>query len=307
MRSSITARFVAVRNVVFVPIALVGSLSDGVVAPIDLAPAILPPEVLYPDSRTRAPNCVVLRSEDIGDDGVVDNRTRITYESSGRIQEEALDSNADGIFEAQAYYFYDENGNLIQIQVVGAEIDRYIYDAAGRLIITSRWKGGRVVWRDTLHYDREGRLVKVVQDFNGDGVGDRITTWTAGDLEWVGVATSNPGGRAAATERRILHEGRVVLEEFDVLSNGSVDSSHGYRYDAMGRLLEVLTGQAQPTGVAYRYEYRDDLVVTMIANPDSTSADVTYFYYDDSDRLTEAFSVDHVERPRRARYDYSCE
>lgn len=155
---------------------------------------------------------------------------RYEYDAAGRVLARIVDpSGSDMEFPGAGY------GSLNLVT-------RYAYDGQGRQVSVTDPAGGRT----TMRYDREGRLLEMVQD--ADGLALRTTyTWDARGLQ---LSVTEGAGTVDAQTTVYAYDG-LGRRTSETAAPGSLDLTTSYRYDANGNL----TARIDPEGRITRYTY----------------------------------------------------
>lgn len=203
-------------------------------------------------------------TQDAGNDGSIDYRRDISYDSLGYYLGDRVDSDGDGVVDATTTYVRDSNGLTTRYEQdrdgdgVADRIDTRSYDEFGLLRVyqrevagvvefTEEWirdEAGRAIEqrRTTLsglsiyqwRVDAEGRRSTYEIDSDGDGNIDRrdllsYGTQTRGD-RWIGreIDLDMDGTIDSRQTREFDANGNLVLDERDDDLDGTLD----YRYVA---------------------------------------------------------------------------
>lgn len=296
--------------VLYVP--YVGAIGNQ--APV-LHPTATPPR---PPSLPSPPNCTVLVVADLGANGTVDSLSAASYDRLGRVFNRQSDSDADGRWDTEESYVYDDvSGALVRVEVsrAGIVVSRTVYNVSsgGRLdSVDVDWDADgvtdeRVVYR----YDRAGRAVSVDlvrpsrpelwerQEFGYDSVGRLVSEVWCIQGASVGI-------------RRIWNAAsQVELEFTDIDRDGLVDTTERYSYGSDGRLRARHVDESDPTLPDGMHEYEYDLAASSLKryvySERAAVRIVEDYSYDVSNRRMSREDLWSVSRGREIRsYRYAC-
>ena len=159
---------------------------------------------------------------DQGNDGIIDERYQLLFDEAGLSIGELIDSNADGVFDHEFSYRY-ENNRLIEpsydhMRDGSIEVIRhFIYDHSGVLqtLIIDSVDDGVPDRREDYAVDELGNIVSSELDSDGDGQINKLTTYLYDE------------------------HNRVIRTETVELQAGSNNSVTEFTYDAIGRLASA--------------------------------------------------------------------
>jgi hypothetical protein len=123
--------------------------------------------------------------DDTNYDGVVDSRTTDTFDANGHVTLSEEDTDLDGTTNKRTTFTYDANGNRVLTETdtnVDGIVDSrliYAFDAKGHQIRRDRDSNadGVLELRTVSTYDVNGYLILTEDDMGGDGVIDQQTTF----------------------------------------------------------------------------------------------------------------------------------
>ncbi len=191
------------------------------------------------------------------------NLTEYDLDSQGRTLSQKLFSN--GVLLSKTSYEYDDLGRLRFNRVHHPDTD----------IVTEETE---------TQYDDMGRVLRVLEDFNGDGIDERITfyRYEAENLAEILVDFEFDASFDASYRLTYDAQGRLSTEEVDADNNGSVDEMYSYHYDQWSNLV------------------RTEVDVDYATNPGADEIS-TKSYDELGNLINESFDIDGDGQPEFAR------
>ena len=210
-------------------------------------------------------------SEDVAIDGVWDQIIRYAYDDNGHLVRREEDYNADGVTDILDIKTYDDQGNMVrdeQDHDMDGVFDRtrvhqYTYDDAGNMLIERYDNDGDGVIEKsfTRTFDDQSRIISLTETREETGYILSIITYTYDDA------------------------GNVVLEDTDVLGDGTIDSRDQHEYNDAGLLLRFamyMGTDELATEVIYTYDPHGNPLDETSTSPvlDSVGYTVETYNYD---------------------------
>jgi hypothetical protein len=215
---------------------------------------------------------------DNGEDGVLDDAVRYTYDSEGRLASSETDVGRDGTADTREVATYDARGNLVANRFESI-------DAAGVATVT---------YEQAQTFDAQDRLSKREFDQDGAGPGPRNALDYVYDAE-TGLLSEVRGG-PNVTRYFYNDRGEMIRGETDRDSDGTIDSRDTVVLNGLGLpLIESHDEGADGTIDALyvnRYESRGYLVGTLSDHGNDGKVD----YIQET-----SYSVDRIISKRWAR------
>ena len=219
--------------------------------------------------------------------GEVSETLSAVYNESGEVASESvlLGSGEQPLVLA---YEYDSENRLKRLSnTYTGEAESLTYQS-GQLVQRSiESDDSNMLYQESMEYDNEGQLLQLSTDRDGDGNVDMISRFDPTETgEKVSVTRIENGEHTESLKLTKINEGLTesILEDYD--SDGQMDLEMHYSYDQFSRLSTR----------------------RIISNDPAIESNVSYFEYDDQDRLIR-YTVDmdnngEIDYIEEYAYDY---
>ena len=279
----------------------------------DIASPHLAKEIIaarYKQEITLTATSRVMRSR--GDDGLVLQVHRFTYDQQGNCTRETEDNDNDGQFEVELDRRFDNNGNAVhesRKSVMGdTEVTTRTYDTRGRLEKETHQEGNK---RSETHweYGKGGALDTRWIDDTGDGtIGIRTRfTYDENGRKRREVVTRRDQPTASQVEYEYDSSGLLIAERSDRDGDGTWENTTKYVYGPAGQLLTSLvqSGNAE-VRTEYDYDASGKMIRHTVRSP--YGDEETTSQYDERGNLIHSKTAEGgiVNRDQQFRYDQAA-
>jgi len=188
----------------------------------------------------------------------------VVYNEWGEIESE-LAQLGNGEETVELSYEYDSENRLTgSSNSYTGNTDSLIYANGQVMQLSVQSKDSMVVYRENMQYDNAGRLTRLTKDQDGDGTPDTITRFEFTETrEQITVSKLGEGKPVESVTVRQIKAGltETFIEDYD--NDGQADLEMHYSYDEFSRLRSR----------------------RIVSQDPSIESDVSYFEYDDQDRM----------------------
>ncbi|MEH6581427.1 MAG: hypothetical protein V7754_05775 [Halioglobus sp.] len=188
-------------------------------------------------------------------DGRTDEVTVFEYDATGNVTRMLRDRPANGVANEVVSYAFDANGNLLRQEEdhngdgILDSVSIMEYDAHGNIMSEFHDDDEGDATGETatfMHqYDSIGNHTRQEEDWNGDGVADRVDVWTynaSGNLTQHRQEETDDGEHIVVESWQYDSNGNLLRAEYDEQGDGIPERTQTYQYDASGNLIRESEG-----------------------------------------------------------------